>query len=91
MIFDAQRNTQNISIHVLREEDDNYFSEVIDVNDRISIHVLREEDDNALCGLILKEEEFQSTSSARRTTATLRRSLNIGNISIHVLREEDDD
>ena len=34
--------------------------------------------------------EFQSTSSARRTTVALQRYLHNTNISIHVLREEDD-
>ncbi len=56
----------------------------------ISIHVLREEDDLRhlrVVGAVLK---FQSTSSARRTTAILVHLRPIYNISIHVLREEDD-
>ena len=56
----------------------------------ISIHVLREEDDKPTNQPNAKEPQFQSTSSARRTTVALQRYLHNTNISIHVLREEDD-
>ena len=56
----------------------------------ISIHVLREEDDIPTLAMTLTTAQFQSTSSARRTTG---QHINGGLralISIHVLREEDD-
>ena len=57
----------DISIHVLREEDDVVYRK----NGRlivISIHVLREEDDRPDNTNNGTADEFQSTSSARRTT-----------------------
>ena len=57
-----------ISIHVLREEDDGLPG----LNRQgcpISIHVLREEDDRCRRLRGAEKMEFQSTSSARRTTA----------------------
>ena len=57
----------------------------------ISIHVLREEDDQQDMVQGSHLLEFQSTSSARRTTARRGGALCLGAaISIHVLREEDD-
>ena len=79
-----------ISIHVLREEDDN-LRENQQVGGRpISIHVLREEDDCASMCCRSDSSAFQSTSSARRTTSPLPAPETTQGISIHVLREEDD-
>ena len=58
-----------ISIHVLREEDDRPERRYQQRRDAISIHVLREEDDYSHAPAIYLDVEFQSTSSARRTTA----------------------
>ena len=83
------RFVPSISIHVLREEDDNWKR----LNWGclcISIHVLREEDDDAVDNYATGRILFQSTSSARRTTSPGNRPGLCGGISIHVLREEDD-
>ena len=66
---DSTDTSADISIHVLREEDDPrnakpYYSQ------NISIHVLREEDDQQKVAAGLLHLKFQSTSSARRTTNT---------------------
>ena len=72
----ARRTTQksfnendmlSISIHVLREEDDPHVRPLARLHN-ISIHVLREEDDIKISCLSGMMSEFQSTSSARRTT-----------------------
>ena len=57
-----------ISIHVLREEDDEHIADRYILVDVISIHVLREEDDLFFPVLRTQWLEFLSTSSARRTT-----------------------
>ena len=58
--------------------------------DKISIHVLREEDDKQGIRSTSHTAEFQSTSSARRTTCIVHAATAVSRISIHVLREEDD-
>ena len=59
-----------ISIHVLREEDDNGFCKSCKSR-VISIHVLREEDDCVVLDVLGVVGVFQSTSSARRTTKSI--------------------
>ena len=56
----------------------------------ISIHVLREEDDCKIGIKLNVPDQFQSTSSARRTTSYKLDAKRQLSISIHVLREEDD-
>ena len=56
-----------ISIHVLREEDDVFYLQWM-AKHNISIHVLREEDDSCGGAELAGRFQFQSTSSARRTT-----------------------
>ena len=58
-----------ISIHVLREEDDYYVYDPLDIYP-ISIHVLREEDDASPALTAAPKSTFLSTSSARRTTTS---------------------
>ena len=58
-----------ISIHVLREEDDGDGGHGRRAGDPISIHVLREEDDLEPGSQATVTVEFLSTSSARRTTS----------------------
>ena len=79
-----------ISIHVLREEDDQ-AARGQRHRSGISIHVLREEDDVRQGPLTLNGPIFLSTSSARRTTIPQNRGGGGVAISIHVLREEDDE
>ena len=57
----------------------------------ISIHVLREEDDDFFYVSSYVDSQFQSTSSARRTTRCDGDTGRDDRISIHVLREEDDE
>ena len=64
---DILQHLVNISIHVLREEDDGEIIEEGRSHD-ISIHVLREEDDSVRAGEAGRRLKFLSTSSARRTT-----------------------
>ena len=59
---------QQISIHVLREEDDLFRNARSIAGIFISIHVLREEDDYVCGSFHYFYTLFQSTSSARRTT-----------------------
>ena len=82
--------SSGISIHVLREEDDLRNALLLDGFVIISIHVLREEDDGIAAAAVARNGEFQSTSSARRTTNPYFAELYGVDISIHVLREEDD-
>ena len=63
-----------ISIHVLREEDDDVPFTLGIRCIGISIHVLREEDDYPYWVSGESKAQFQSTSSARRTTFSARRS-----------------
>ena len=56
----------------------------------ISIHVLRMEDDNRRDYERWREEQFQSTPSAWRTTNMNRHYARWSKISIHALRMEDD-
>ena len=79
-----------ISIHVLREEDDNSWN-LRFLHSCISIHVLREEDDGLFQQLVGVNRAFLSTSSARRTTSAVAGNHHVYQISIHVLREEDDE
>ena len=78
-----------ISIHVLREEDDEMETGGYRIM-RISIHVLREEDDGITPAQDARGYQFLSTSSARRTTDAFVNDKTNAKISIHVLREEDD-
>ena len=71
-IIRKRHTDTKISIHVLREEDDR-VPFVKKLLDGISIHVLREEDDRTLHFLSTRGQEFQSTSSARRTTTGWRK------------------
>ena len=82
-------NGQDISIHVLREEDDRPCG-CIGFLHFISIHVLREEDDLHSISWAVPAAKFLSTSSARRTTRMMWKTMKAFDISIHVLREEDD-
>ena len=80
----------SISIHVLREEDDQNMGSESATGLKISIHVLREEDDARLFRPhrrrhisihVLREEDDGMVASHSAHTIS---------ISIHVLREEDD-
>ena len=64
-----ERRPCDISIHVLREEDDRGTRRRSARRRSISIHVLREEDDSWLSPSSAQRSIFLSTSSARRTTA----------------------
>ena len=79
----------HISIHVLREEDDQRPAPILALSG-ISIHVLREEDDRSNVKTLEGIIKFLSTSSARRTTRIRSPERPGTDISIHVLREEDD-
>ena len=80
-----------ISIHVLREEDDERQPAVILIGRRISIHVLREEDDPRACRSA-RRPRWHFYPRPPRGGRLDARGLGeiIRRISIHVLREEDD-
>ena len=62
-----------ISIHALREEGDVEWAKNLGIY-KISIHALREEGDAVLVAFYGSTQEFLSTPSARRATASLARS-----------------
>ena len=82
--------TQEISIHALREESDDFVP--VDVEEQeISIHALREESDFITSNFALNVLKlFQSTLSVRRATFLRAMWLRDISISIHALREESD-
>ena len=79
-----------ISIHALREEGDDLRMSIALQHIFISIHALREEGDHAASKWWTMQQPFLSTPSARRATASVKRTRRINNISIHALREEGD-
>ena len=80
----------SISIHVLREEDDDVLIVIERRPCDISIHVLREEDDAGMIDQVTMDLYFypRPPRGGRRDKAVFERSAH--RISIHVLREEDD-
>ena len=83
--------SEEISIHVLRVEDDVVYFFAFVVLRCISIHVLRVEDDTHRQRFLTRSNQFQSTSSVWRTTMSITKVKTANHISIHVLRVEDDD
>ena len=87
-----EKETQrDISIHVLREEDDVFVRGIVPYYHKFqSTSSARR---TTIAGATGQDKAalFQSTSSARRTTPFVKKLLDGEHISIHVLREEDDD
>ena len=83
-------NTIQISIHVLRMEDDWLICRDGNTSRLISIHVLRMEDDDGNLRPLAKMGYFnpRPPHGGRRSRSILNNTINL--ISIHVLRMEDD-
>ena len=79
-----------ISIHALREEGDRVYTPESIKGAKISIHALREEGDAANAEILVVDDVFLSTPSARRATLQKPSDLGFSDISIHALREEGD-
>ena len=81
--------TSPISIHVLREEDDLDYDQLVAAI-RISIHVLREEDDQISKPMNASTTNFNPRPPRGGRLAVFYKIVLALGISIHVLREEDD-
>ena len=86
-----RRVQRQISIHVLREEDDGNGIQPEAGQQRFLSTSSARRTTGAFFMLSTRSHRFLSTSSARRTTLSCLPCYDFHGISIHVLREEDDD